>query len=94
MPSKAEGIVRYDDPTQQGGGRRRVDDRIDASVGLADVVGVGESVGPDRPLCVVHARDEAAAARAADGVRAAMTVGDRAARPGPVVRQRIGGGDP
>ena len=75
-----------------GGGRRSADDRIDPAVGLGDIRGVGESVGPDRPLCVVHARSEAAAADAADAVRAAMTVGDGPAEPGPVVRQRIGGG--
>ncbi len=75
-----------------GGGRRSADDRIDPAVGLGDVRGVGEAVGPDRPLCVVHARSEAAAADAGDAVRAAMTVGDGPAEPGPVVRQRIGGG--
>ncbi len=74
-----------------GGARRTADDRIDPAVGLTHVSGIGESVGPDRPLCVVHARGEAAAARAADAVRAAVSVGDEAAQPGPVVRRRIGG---
>jgi thymidine phosphorylase len=75
-----------------GGGRRTADDRIDPAVGLAEVSGIGANVGPDRPLCVIHARDEPAAESAADAVRTAMTVGDEAAEPGPVVRQRIGGG--
>ena len=41
-----------------GGGRRREDDAIDHAVGLVDVAGLGEEVGPGgRPLAVVHARD-------------------------------------
>ena len=42
-----------------GGGRRREDDPIDHAVGLVDVAGLGEEVGPGgRPLAVVHARDD------------------------------------
>ena len=60
-----------------GGGRRREDDAIDHAVGLVDVAGLGEEVGPGgRPLAVVHARDAAAAERAAARVRAAFEVGD------------------
>ena len=59
-----------------GGGRRREDDPIDHAVGLVDVAGLGEEVGPGgRPLAVVHARDAAAAERAAAQVRAAFAVG-------------------
>ena len=59
-----------------GGGRLREDGAIDHAVGLVDVAGLGEAVGPGgRPLAVVHARDADAAARAADRVRAAFTVG-------------------
>ncbi len=59
-----------------GGGRRRPDDAIDHAVGLADVRGIGETVGPDRPLAVVHARSDAAATEAARMLQAAMTVGE------------------
>lgn len=75
-----------------GGGRTRAEDDIDHSVGLADLAGVGDEVGPDRPLAVIHASDEAAAARAVEAVRAAY----RLAEPGahveraPLVRERIG----
>jgi thymidine phosphorylase len=74
-----------------GGGRRRDGDPIDHAVGLAEVAGIGEEVAPGaRPLCVVHARDDAAADRAADAVRAAIAVGDGAPAAGPVVTERVG----
>ena len=38
-----------------GGGRRRATDAIDPAVGLAEVRGIGETVGPDVPFAVVHA---------------------------------------
>ena len=64
-----------------GGGRRREDDGVDHAVGLTDVAGLGEEVGPGgRPLAVVHARDEAAAERAAARLRAAFAVGGEARR--------------
>jgi thymidine phosphorylase len=74
-----------------GGGRRRADDTVDPAVGLADVRGPGDPVGPDWPLAVVHARSAAEAADAAATVRKAMVVGDGPAGPvGSPVLQRIG----
>jgi thymidine phosphorylase len=72
-----------------GGGRARAADPIDHSVGLTEIAGVGMQVGGDRPLCLVHARDDASAAAAAEAVRAAYRLGD--ARPGrPLIHARIG----
>jgi thymidine phosphorylase len=70
-----------------GGGRTREDQPVDHSVGLTDVAAPGEAVGPGgRPLATVHAADEDAAARAAEGLRAAYTIGDSALpSPGPVL---------
>ena len=74
-----------------GGGRRRAEDTVDPAVGLADVRGPGDAVGPDRPLAVVHARTTADAADAAATVRKALVVGDGPAGPvGSPVLQRIG----
>jgi thymidine phosphorylase len=70
-----------------GGGRARETDLVDHSVGLTEVAALGEKVEPRRrPLALVHAEDEASAERAAQAIRAAYTLGDRAAEPGdPVI---------
>jgi len=74
-----------------GGGRRRAADPIDHAVGLTEVAGIGAVVGPDRPLCLVHARTEADAEAAAAEIRAAVAVAGEAPVPGPVIVERIGG---
>lgn len=74
-----------------GGGRRRAEDGIDPAVGLTGLAGIGEAVGPERPLAFVHAHDEAAAAQAAALVRAAYTIEERPAAAPSLLRARIGG---
>lgn len=69
-----------------GGGRRSPGARIDHAVGLAAVRGVGEPVSAGEPLAIVHARDAAAAARAAAQVCAAFRIGERAPVPVPLLR--------
>ena len=72
-----------------GGGRTRADQGIDPRVGFSGFAALGEAVDAARPLCFVHAADEAAAARAAEAVREAITVGDAAPAVAPVVRERV-----
>ena len=74
---------------QLGGGRVRGDDVIDPAVGLADIRGLGEAVGRDRPIAVVHARSMADAETAAGTLRRAVTVSDEpiAATSSPVLRR-------
>jgi thymidine phosphorylase len=72
-----------------GGGRTRSDQGIDPSVGFSAFAGLGEAVDAQRPLCLVHAADAAAADRAADAVRAAVLVGDVAPAVASVVRERL-----
>jgi thymidine phosphorylase len=68
-----------------GGGRLRESDPVDHSVGLTEVAAPGELVGPgERPLALVHAATEEAAARAAEALRAAYVLGDPPPEP-PVV---------
>jgi thymidine phosphorylase len=73
-----------------GGGRKGRDDAIDPRVGLTDIAGPGEAVGPDRPLAVVHAASEEAAQAAIAALRAAYMVGEGGIEEAAVVRERIG----
>jgi thymidine phosphorylase len=77
-----------------GGGRSRASDDIDPAVGLTELAGLGAEVSPSAPLALVHARDEARAARALETLKAAYQIGDaRAAAASPVLA-RIGGRAP
>jgi len=71
-----------------GGGRSRETDPVDHAVGLTEVAALGESVGPgadDRPLAILHARDESSFEQAATALRAAITLGDGATPDRPVL---------
>ena len=72
-----------------GGGRRVESDRIDPSVGLTEVIGLGQRVEKGQPLCTVHARDEASAEATARAVLAAIKIGE-APEPLPLIHERIG----
>lgn len=60
-----------------GGGRQREGDKLNLSVGLSDLAGIGEDIGAGDPLCMVHAATEAAAEAAILQVQAAYQMGDR-----------------
>ena len=85
MDCRAVGLV----VTGLGGNRRREDDVIDPAVGLTEIAPVGAEVGPDRPLAIVHAADQAAADEAARALNEAVTVGDEAPPERPVIVDRI-----
>ncbi len=76
-----------------GGGRARPQDGIDHRVGLSELAGLGEPVHAGRPLCIVHAADEAMAARVAGRIRGAFTTAEAQEPPRAVLRGRIGGGE-
>lgn len=71
-----------------GGGRVRAGERIDHRVGLSALAKLGEPVGPDRPVAMIHAADQTAAGIAVAAVQAAYRIGE-AAVAGPLVRDRI-----
>jgi thymidine phosphorylase len=74
-----------------GGGRHRDGQAIDHAVGLSDIAEPGLQVAPGgRPLCIVHARDDASARAAAEAVLRTVTVGDDARATEPIVTERIG----
>ncbi len=72
-----------------GGGRRVASDKIDPAVGLTGLAGRAAHVGRDRPLALVHARDETTFERAAFALRKAYRLGDQPPPASPVL-DRIG----
>jgi thymidine phosphorylase len=74
-----------------GGGRRRVGDALDLSVGLSDVAPVGTRLDAERPLAVVHAASPADAAQAAERLRAACTLSGEPPEVRPVIHRLITG---
>jgi thymidine phosphorylase len=75
-----------------GGGRSRVEDRIDYSVGITDVPGIGERIEPGQPLATIHARNDSDAARAAAALADAILIAEGDVAPASVLGQRIAGG--
>ena len=85
MDCRAVGLV----VTGLGGNRRHEEDVIDPAVGLTEIAPTGAEVGPERPLAVIHARDESAADAAIHALRAAVTVHEEPPAPRPVIAGRI-----
>ena len=74
-----------------GGGRTRPQDGIDHAVGLTWLAGLGEEVGPERPLAIVHARSDAQVQRATTLLREAYHLTGRTASAKPAVIDRVTG---
>ena len=73
-----------------GAGRLRDGDRVNPSVGLSDLAGLGEDISAGLALAMVHAAtlDEAQAAVAA--VQAAFVLSDEAPEEPPLILERLG----
>ena len=71
-----------------GGGRHVETDKINPSVGFADMIALGGAVAAGDPLCMVHAASDGDAAEAVAAVQAAVRIGD-VAKPGPLIIERI-----
>ncbi|WP_447928277.1 MULTISPECIES: thymidine phosphorylase [unclassified Vreelandella] len=61
-----------------GGGRLRNDAAVDHSVGFSEIAEIGDRVDGEKPLAMVHAQSEEAANRAAEQLKAAITLGQAA----------------
>lgn len=72
-----------------GGGRLRDGDRVNPSVGLADLAGIGEEIGQGQPLAIIHAANETDADAAVRTVQAAFTMGAVAPEEPPLIHARI-----
>jgi len=82
LESPASGYIEFVDTraiglcvVQLGGGRRRLEDRIDHRVGLSELRDVGDPVNKGDPLGFIHAADETAWQAAAKILTAAIAVG-------------------
>jgi thymidine phosphorylase len=73
-----------------GGGRTAPDQAVDHAVGFTGLAGIGDKIGAERPLGIVHARTEGGFEAAAAALRRAYRIGDAPAVPGPLVADRIG----
>jgi thymidine phosphorylase len=71
-----------------GGGRLVETDQVDPSVGISDMVRLGQRLDRGAPIARIHARTEAEADRAAQAVLAAVQIGE-AVDPAPLVVERI-----
>ena len=72
-----------------GGGRQRASDSIDYSVGLSDMITLGERADAQHPLAMIHASSEEQWQQAAAAVKAALVLGDSAPAETPVVYRRV-----
>ena len=72
-----------------GGGRQQLGDELDLAVGICDFPQIGEMVGPDRPLGVVHAASEEDADLAAELIREASTISADQPAERPVIYERL-----
>jgi len=97
-PVHARGILSHVDTRaignaiiELGGGRRRVGEALDLSVGFSDVAPVGTVLDAERPLAVIHAASVADAERAESNILAAVTIGDTQPAKRPVVCEILTG---
>ncbi|MDH3274794.1 MAG: thymidine phosphorylase [Gammaproteobacteria bacterium] len=74
-----------------GGGRRKVGESLDLSVGLSDVAPIGTLLDGQRPLAVIHAASQEDAARAEELLLSACKTGDSAPASRAVIDGKIPG---
>lgn len=72
-----------------GGGRHRVGEELDLSVGFSEVASVGTLLDDQTPVAVVHASTEADAAQAEAGLLAVCTFADEAPETRPVIHELV-----
>jgi thymidine phosphorylase len=96
VPALADGFVASIDGealghavVRLGGGRLREGDKVNPSVGLSDLAGIGEETGEGVPLAMVHAATEDAARAAMVAVQAAYGIRDTAPKEPDLIQKRI-----
>ena len=96
VQAKAAGVVSACDTRaiglaviELGGGRRRVEDRVDPAVGIDEILPLGQVVSKSDPIAVIHAADEASAEAVAALLQKAFKIGQTDGEIAHVVQQRI-----
>jgi thymidine phosphorylase len=95
---KASGVVGTVDARavgnaiiELGGGRKRVGETLDLSVGFSDIACIGTELDTATPLAVVHAASQADAERAERNLLAAVNLADSAPSRQPVIHEILTG---
>ena len=76
-----------------GGGRTRLEDRVDPGVGFVITVKPGDWVDAGEPIASVFARDEAGLRAGAAALREAIRIGEDAEPPLPLISHRVTAGE-
>ena len=83
IPAPEDGVINAIDGealgltvVRMGGGRQVENDKIDPSVGLSDLAGIGTQVSRGDPIATIHAKDEDSARAAANAVLSAVKIGE------------------
>ncbi len=74
-----------------GGGRRKVGETLDLSVGFSDIAAIGTELSGDTPLALIHAASEVDADRAERTLRNACELGEAAPGDRPVLVEILTG---
>lgn len=74
---------------EMGGGRSRVDDIVDPSVGFVVTARPGDWVEAGEPLATIFSRDRAGISIGRNALRAAITIADEAEPPLPLISHRV-----
>src|SRR5688572_643842 len=77
--------------TALGGGRTKVDDAVEPSVGIVITARVGDWVESGEPLATIFARDSNGIEAGRAALRGAIAIGDEAELPLPLISHRITG---
>jgi thymidine phosphorylase len=72
-----------------GGGRQRVDDTLDLSVGYTDIARSGAKVGKDQPLAIAHAASEEALQQAVKAYAGACVISESKPENRPLIYESI-----
>ncbi len=75
--------------TARGGGRTKVDDRVDPAVGFVITARVGDWVEAGEPLATIFAKDASGVEAGRAALRGAIAIGDEAELPLPLISHRV-----